>query len=209
MNILNNYCFYYDFKKIFFIIFFIFISYKTYFYKITIFLSFLLIFIYYFYRIPSINHISNNQFVHAPCYGVIKNIENTNGFLHISTFIRFTDPHIQYIPYSGFLSNIFYKPGEFNPAYMIQKGKYNEKMIYHIQTSKGTIMVSQIAGVIARTIVPFVKKNTIVKQNEELGLIKFGSRCDIFIPLSNPLKILVRPGDIVKGSYTQLVQFLN
>jgi len=209
MNILNNYCFVYDLKKIFFIIFFIFISYKTYFYKITAFLSILLIFIYYFYRIPPINPQRNNHFVHAPCYGIIKNIEKTNGFLHISIFIRLTDPHIQYIPYSGFLRNIFYKPGEFNPAYMIKKGKYNEKMIYHIETSKGTIMVSQIAGVIARTIIPFVKKNTIVKQNEELGLIKFGSRSDIFIPLSNPLKILVRPGDIVKGSYTKLVQFLN
>jgi phosphatidylserine decarboxylase len=209
MNILNNYCFYYDFKKIIFIIFFIFISYKTFFYKITIFLSFLLIFIYFFYRIPTINPISDNKFIHAPCYGVIKNIEKTNGFLHISTFIRLTDPHIQYIPYSGFLRNIFYKPGEFNPAYMIKKGKYNEKMIYHIETSKGIIMVSQIAGVIARTIVPFVKKNTIVNQNEELGLIKFGSRCDIFIPLSNPLKILVRPGDNIKGSYTKLVEFLN
>jgi len=209
MNILNNYCFVYDLKKILFIIFFIFISYKTYFYKITAFLSILLIFIYYFYRIPSINPQINNHFIHSPCYGIIKNIEKNNGFLHISIFIRLTDPHIQYIPYSGFLRNIFYKPGEFNPAYMIKKGKYNEKMIYHIETSKGTIMVSQIAGVIARTIIPFVKKNTIVKQNEELGLIKFGSRSDIFIPLSNPLKILVRPGDIVKGSYTQLVQFLN
>jgi phosphatidylserine decarboxylase len=70
-------------------------------------------------------------------------------------------------------------------------------------------MVSQIAGVIARTIVPFVKKNTIINQNEELGLIKFGSRCDIFIPLHNSLKVLVRPGDNIKGSYTKLVEFLN
>lgn len=209
MNILNNYCFVYDLKKIFFIIFFIFISYKTFFYKITILLSIILIFIYYFYRIPPINPQMNNLFIHGPCYGIIKNIEKTNGFLHISIFIRLTDPHIQYIPYSGFLRNIFYIPGEFNPAYMIKKGKYNEKMIYHIETSKGTIIVSQIAGVLARSIIPFVKKNTIVKQNEELGLIKFGSRCDIFIPLSNPLKILVRNGDIVKGSYTQLVRFLN
>jgi phosphatidylserine decarboxylase len=209
MNILNNYAFVYDLKKIIFIIFFIFISYKTFFYKITIFLIILLLFIFFFYRIPTINTEINNDFIHAPCYGIIKNIEKTNGFLQISTFIRLTDPHIQYVPYTGFLSNISYKPGEFNPAYMMKKGKYNEKMIYNIETTKGTILVSQIAGVIARTIVPFVKKNTVIKQNEELGLIKFGSRCDIFIPLSNPLKILVRPGDIIKGSYTKLVQFLN
>jgi len=209
MNILNNYCFIYDLKKIFFIIFFIFISYKTYFYKITTFLSILLIFIYYFYRIPSINPQKNNNFIHSPCYGIVKNIEKTNGFLHISIFIRLTDPHIQYIPYSGFLRNVSYIPGEFNPAYMIKKGKYNEKMIYHINTSKGNIIVSQIAGVLARSIIPFVKKNTIVNQNEELGLIKFGSRCDIFIPLTNHLKILVRSGDIVKGSFTKLVHFLN
>ena len=209
MNILNNYCFIYDFKKVFFINFFIFISYKTSFYKITIFLSILMIFIYFFYRIPVNNPQINKQFIYAPSYGIIKNIEKTNGFLHIAIFIRLHDPHIQYIPYSGFLSNILYKPGEFNPAYMIKKGKYNEKMIYYINTYRGNIIVSQISGVLARSIIPFVKEKTTVKQNEELGLIKFGSRCDIFIPLSNPLKILVKPGDYVQGSYTKLIKFLN
>jgi len=209
MKLLNNYSFVYDFKKIIFILFFIFISYKTFFYKITIFLLILLICIYFFYRIPNINTTTNNDFIHAPCYGIIKTIEKTNNYLQISTFIRLTDPHIQYVPYTGFLRNILYKPGEFNPAYMMKKGKYNEKMIYNIETNKGNIIVSQIAGVIARTIIPFVKKETVIKQNEELGLIKFGSRCDIFIPLSNPMKILVKPGDIIEGSFTKLIQFLN
>ncbi len=209
MNILNNYCFVYDFKKVSFIIFFIFISYKTSFYKITIFLSILMIFIYFFYRIPLNNPQINKQFIYAPSYGIIKNIEKTNDFLHIVIFIRLHDPHIQYIPYSGFLTKILYKPGEFNPAYMIKKGKYNEKMIYHINTYRGNIIVSQIAGVLARSIIPFGKEKTTVKQNEELGLIKFGSRCDIFIPLSNPLKILVKSGDYVQCSYTKLIKFLN
>lgn len=209
MKILNNYAFIYELRAILVICFFIYVFYKAYFLKTAGFCFLVLCFLLYFFRIPSINSKKDKSVIYAPCYGRVKEITNIGDYLQIAIFINVTDPHIQYIPYDGIIKKVIYKKGEFNPAYMIKKGKYNEKMIYHIDTYRGNMIVSQIAGVIARTIVPFVKEKQIVEQNEELGLIKLGSRCDIFIPNTNPLKVLVKKGDYVKGTFTELIKFLN
>lgn len=209
MKILNNYVFIYELKAVIVLALLIFVFYKANFLKIASFILLVLFFLMYFFRIPHINEKKDKSVIYAPCYGRVKEITNTGEYLQIAIFINITDPHIQYIPYDGVIKKKIYKKGEFNPAYMIKKGKYNEKMIYHMNTIRGNIIVTQIAGVIARTIVPFVKEKQIVEQNEELGLIKLGSRCDIFIPTTNPMKVLVKKGDYVKGTFTKLIQFLN
>jgi phosphatidylserine decarboxylase len=207
MNILSNYFIYYDFKKFILIMCLLLITFKIKFYKISIFIFVILLFLLFFFRVPEINMEKNDKFIYAPCYGKIKNIKKTDDFLQISTFISIFDPHIQYFPYNGYLKKIIYYPGEFNPAYMMKKGKYNEKMIYNISTNRGMIIVSQIAGVLARSIIPFIKEKTVISQHEEIGMIKFGSRCDIFIPLENKMKLLVKKGDKIKGTYTKLIEF--
>lgn len=209
MNILNNYVFLYELHTLLILGFLSYIFFKTNYFKVMGFFIFIIIFLFYFFRIPEINPNLTSKYLYAPCYGKIKQIKKTNNYLHFVIFINVTDPHIQYFPYSGFLKKILYKKGEFNPAYMIHKGKDNEKMIYHLNTIKGNIIISQIAGVLARTIVPFVKENTEVEQNQEIGLIKLGSRCDVFIPSFNNMKILVKKGDYVKGTFTKLIEFLN
>ena len=209
MNILNNYVFLYELHTLVFLIIFLYIFFKLSFYKICGFIIFTILFLFYFFRIPDINQNLSSKYLYAPAYGKIKQIRNINNYLQIVIFINVTDPHVQYSPYNGFLKKIIYKKGEFNPAYMIHKGKDNEKMIYHLNTIRGNIIVSQVAGIIARTIIPFVKENTPIQQNEEIGLIKLGSRCDIFIPLDNNMKILVKKGDYVKGTFTKLVEFLD
>lgn len=209
MKLLNNYIFLYELKTVFVFSLLIYIFYKANYIKIASFFTIFLMFLFYFFRIPKINKKKDKSIIYAPCYGRVKEITNTGEYTQIAIFINVTDPHIQYVPYEGVVNKIIYKKGEFNPAYMIKKGKYNEKMIYHISTVRGNIIVSQIAGILARTIVPFIKEKQIVEQNEELGLIKLGSRCDIFIPNTNPLKVLVKRGDYVKGTFTQLVKFLN
>lgn len=209
MNIINNYAFIYEPKAIFIFSLLLLIFYKLNFKKIASLFLILIVFLFYFFRIPITNNKKNDKFIYAPSFGRIKQITNIGDYLQISIFINVTDPHIQYIPYDGVIRKKIYKMGEFNPAYMIKKGKYNEKIIYHINTKRGNIIVTQIAGVLARTIVPFVKEKQIVQQNEELGLIKLGSRCDIFIPNSNAMNILVKKGDYVKGTITKLVEFLN
>jgi len=209
MNILNNYVFLYELHTLVFFSILLYIFFRLSFYKVCGFIIFIMVFLFYFFRIPDVNPNLTSKYLYAPCYGKIKQITQTNNYLHIVTFINVTDPHIQYFPYSGFLKKIIYKKGEFNPAYMIHKGKDNEKMIYHLDTIRGNIIVSQVAGVLARTIVPFVKENTPVQQNQEIGLIKLGSRCDVFIPLYNNMKVLVKKGDYVKGTFTKIVEFLN
>lgn len=209
MKFLNNYLFTYEPSAIFIFSLLIIIFYKLNFKKISSFIVLLLGFLFYFFRIPVTNEKKDLKYIYAPSFGRVKEIKNIGEYLQIAIFINVTDPHIQYIPYDGVIRKKIYKKGEFNPAYMIKKGKYNEKMIYHLNTIRGNIIVSQIAGVIARTIVPFIKEKQIVEQHEELGLIKLGSRCDIFIPNSNPMKILVKKGDYVKGTITKLVEFLN
>lgn len=209
MKLLNNYLFLYEPRAVFIFLLLILIFYKLNFKKVTSFFVLFLGFLFYFFRIPVTNEKKDLKYIFAPCFGKVKEIKNVGDYLQIAIFINVSDPHIQYIPYDGVITKKIYKKGEFNPAYMIKKGKYNEKMIYHMNTVRGNIIVTQIAGVIARTIVPFVKEKQIVEQHEELGLIKLGSRCDIFIPNSNPIKVLVKKGDYVKGTITKLIEFLN
>jgi len=92
---------------------------------------------------------------------------------------------------------------------LFKKGKDNEKLIHNIRTDRGLMTVVQIAGVVARSIEKFVNKGEQVSQNDELGLIRFGSRCDLFIPIENKFNVLVKEGDRVKGGITNLVQFFD
>lgn len=209
MKLLNNYAFIYELRALFIFTLMIYIFYKINYKKMIALFVILIGFLLYFFRIPKTNEKKDDKYIFAPCFGKVKEIKEIGEHLQIAIFINVTDPHIQYIPYDGVIRKKLYIKGEFNPAYMIKKGKYNEKMIYHINTRRGNIIVSQIAGVIARTIVPFVKEKQIVEQHDELGLIRLGSRCDIFIPLANPMKVLVKKGDYVKGTFSKLIEFLN
>jgi phosphatidylserine decarboxylase len=168
-----------------------------------------LLFLIYFFRIPKHIEERNAKFATAPAYGKVIKVQEKDGLLQIAIFINLWDAHIQYMPYDGIIKKQIYKEGQFNPAYLFAKGKYNEKLIHNISTNKGMITVVQIAGVVARTIERFVQEGQAVQQNDEIGLIRFGSRCDIFIPLNNTMKVLVKEGDRVKGGITKIVEFLN
>lgn len=168
-----------------------------------------LLFLIFFFRIPKEIAEVDGKFITAPTYGKVIKVQETNGLLQIAIFINLWDPHIQYMPYEGVILKQIYKEGQFNPSYLFAKGKDNEKLIHNISTNKGVISVVQIAGVIARTIERFVNEGQVVSQNDEIGLIRFGSRCDIFIPLDNTMEILVKEGDKVKGGITKIVKFVN
>ncbi len=168
-----------------------------------------LLFLIYFFRIPKHVEERSNKFAFAPAYGKVIKVQEKDGLLQIAIFINLWDAHIQYMPYDGIIKKQIYKKGQFNPAYIFAKGKYNEKLIHNISTNKGVISVVQIAGVCARTIERFVQEGQAVQQNDEIGLIRFGSRCDIFIPLDNTMEILVKEGDRVQGGITKIVEFTN
>lgn len=209
-RLLSNYAFSYMKSYLLLSFILILIGYKFK-YKYFLITGIIILFsILYFYRIPSMNIIKDDSYLFSPCFGKIARISPANNnMLQISIYIRLKDPHIQYVPYNGIIQNQMYKKGEFYPAHMMKKSKYNERLIHNIQTNKGLITVVQIGGIIARSIVKFVNKGDLVEQNQELGLIGIsGSRVDVFIPLENKFNILVKEGDKVTNK-TPLLQFMN
>ena len=159
-----------------------------------------------FFKRPNFEIEKNNNLILAPSFGRIQKIMKINNNIYISIFLSLFDPHIQYIPYDGFLINQIYKNGTFRAAFLFEKSTFNERMIHNIVTKIGTISVVQIAGMIARTIVPFLKQQTRVVKGDELGMIKFGSRVDIIIPIQKNMKILIKQGQYVYGGQTSLIR---
>ena len=206
---INNFCLDYVKKHVMFSILMIIIGYKFWYKYILISGIVILLVIIYFFRRPKVNTQKNRNFAVSPASGKIIKIQERDGLLQISIFINLWDAHVQYVPYDGLVQSQIYKKGQFNAAYLFKKGKDNEKLIHNIRTDRGLMSVVQIAGVVARSIEKFVNKGDQVSQNEELGIIRFGSRCDLFIPIENKFNVLVKEGDRVKGGITKLIHFLD
>lgn len=144
------------------------------------------VFILYFYRgwDNTIKKVKNN-IVYCPCEGKILSIKKKNNHYHVAIFLNIHNIHVQYSPIAGKLIKIKYKKGTFHPAYIFEKSNYNERMISYIKSKYGVIEFHQIAGQLARRIKVFKKKGDKLKPLEPHGLIKFGSRCDLKIPINN------------------------
>lgn len=206
-----SYLFKHGKKIILFIVILYFIGYLFGLFKLKILAICILIYTYYFFRIPRFDTMLNDDLVYAPSFGKVRSISKKNidgeEYIHIATFISIFDPHIQYSPVNGFLTGTKYIKGNFYPAMILYKSNHNERMHYFVNTKHGRVIFTQIAGMIAKTIVPFKQKG-LVKQGEEIGLIQFGSRCDVFIPNKKNLQILVKEGDYVKGGQSIVGKFL-
>ncbi len=149
------------------------------------------IWVYYFFRDPERIIIEDDNFLVSPADGeVIKvedvegpkelNLENKN-FKKISIFMNVFDCHVNRIPCSGQIEEILYKPGKFFNASLDKASEDNERNYYKIKDSSGNqIIVVQIAGLIARRIVCEINKNQELKQGDRIGMIRFGSRADIY-----------------------------
>ena len=108
------------------------------------------------------------------------NLEN-NTYTRISIFMNVFNCHVNRTPVSGKIQEIFYKPGKFLNASLDKASEENERNYYKLTTSKGEeIIIVQIAGLIARRIVCEVNKDQSLKQGERIGMIRFGSRVDLY-----------------------------
>ena len=172
-----------------------------------------LYFCYYFFRIPKISITPNNMFVRGTCYGKVLKVQPITiarkKFIQVATFISLVDPHIQYAPVNGFLNKMVYKEGEFNSAMLFKKSNLNERQMYYVNSKFGPVIFSQIAGLLARTIIPFVRPKQQLVQGQEIGLIKFGSRSDIFIPYTENMQLFVKVGDKIKGPNSVLARYFT
>ena len=166
-----------------------------------------------FFREPRRVKIHDNDLVFAPCDGRVVVTERViedeylggREMLQISIFMSITNVHINWFPVGGTVKYFKYHPGRFLVAWHPKSSTENERTTTVVETENGDIvMFRQIAGVIARRIVSYMKEGKHVKQNDICGFIKFGSRIDLLIPKESEL--LVEIGDPVTGTQTPLAR---
>jgi phosphatidylserine decarboxylase len=171
-----------------------------------------LIIILQFFRNPSIHATTGNNLVVSPADGkvvVIEEVEADEYFqdkrIQVSVFMSPFNVHVNRNPVSGVVKYFKYHPGKYLVAWHPKSSTENERTTTVIETAdKKEILFKQIAGALAKRIVWYVKEKQQVKQTEEMGFIKFGSRVDLLLPLN--AKIKVELNQKVKGGQTILAE---
>jgi len=149
------------------------------------------IWIYYFFRDPERFPINDENYLLSPADGVISQITELNGpqelgldnkkYTRVSIFMNVFDCHVNRVPSSGKITQIFYKPGEYVNASLDKASEKNERNYVKLTNKNGDeLILVQIAGLIARRIVCDKKENDEIKQGERFGMIRFGSRVDLY-----------------------------
>ena len=164
------------------------------------------IWVYYFFRDPERHPINDDSFLVSPADGLITNISDQTGpielqlenktYTKVSIFMNVFNCHVNRTPSSGTVEEINYKPGKFLNASLDKSSEENERNYYKIKDSKSgeEIIIVQIAGLIARRIVCEVEQGQSLKQGDRIGMIRFGSRVDIYFKNK---KILAKIGQNV------------
>ena len=158
----------------------------------------LTVWVYYFFRDPDRIPIDDDNYLISPADGEVIKVEEVDGpkelnlenkkFKKISIFMNVFDCHVNRTPCSGRIDEILYKPGKFFNASLDKASEDNERNYYKIKDQQNNdIIVVQIAGLIARRIVCESNKDQNLKQGDRIGMIRFGSRADIYYENYNPL----------------------
>ncbi len=161
--------------------------------------------VYYFFRDPERYSINDDKYLVSPADGLITDISEKSGpvemrlenttYTKVSIFMNVFNCHVNRVPVSGKIEEIYYKPGKFLNASLDKASEENERNYFKIKTSSGEeIIIVQIAGLIARRIVCQVEQGQDLKQGERIGMIRFGSRVDIYFKNK---KILAKLGQNV------------
>jgi phosphatidylserine decarboxylase len=166
-----------------------------YFYLSFILLSTLLLIVY-FFRVPNRKIKTSKNVVFAPCDGKIvqiREVEETEFFkqkkILVSIFMSPLNVHSNHYPIDGNVVYTKYHPGKFLVAWNPKSSTKNERSSVVIENTKISVLVRQIAGALARRIVTYSKRNEQVISGDELGFIKFGSRVDLYLPLSTEINV--------------------
>ncbi len=118
----------------------------------------------------------------------------------ISIFLSPMNVHINRVPVGGRITKVSYKPGKFLPAYKTDAGAVNERSEIWIDHDGQTVVARQIVGILARRVVCRAEADTVVKAGDRYGVMKFGSRMDIFVPVDADIR--VRAGEDVRAGET-------
>ncbi len=167
------------------------------------------IWVYYFFRDPDRISINDDSFLVSPADGLITDISERSGpeelrlenttYTKVSIFMNVFNCHVNRIPTNGMVEEIYYKPGKFLNASLDKASEENERNYFKFKSSKNNedIVIVQIAGLIARRIVCEVEQGQELKQGDRIGMIRFGSRVDIYFKNK---KVLAKLGqNVVAG----------
>ena len=166
------------------------------------------VWVYYFFRDPERYPINNDNYLVSPADGLITDISEKSGpeelrlentsFTRVSVFMNVFNCHVNRIPTSGKIEEIFYKPGKFLNASLDKASEENERNYFKIKLNNGEdIIIVQIAGLIARRIVCEAEQGQELKQGDRIGMIRFGSRVDVYFKNK---KVLAKLGqNVVAG----------
>jgi phosphatidylserine decarboxylase len=164
----------------------------------------LLLFVFYFFRDPQRHVPDDANLVVSPADGKIVEIGETKdvdffgkAVRKVAIFMSVWDVHINRIPMDGKIVLLKYQKGSFKRAYLADASERNEQMWIGIENKNGKTLVKQIAGILARRIVCRLREGDAVVRGGRFGMIKFGSRVELFLPLDVHLRVSI--GDKVKG----------
>lgn len=162
------------------------------------------VFFLFFFRDPERGIIDSADIVLSPADGrvlvagpAIAAAAPPGAWQQVSIFLSLTDVHVNRVPASGRVTRISYSPGRFLPAYRHDAGTANERCEIWIDHGGQTIVARQIVGVLARRVVCRLETGATVRAGDRYGVMKFGSRMDVFVPTSAEIRTKV--GDLVRG----------
>jgi len=172
------------------------------------------IWVYYFFRDPERFSIKDENYLVSPADGKITQIMEINGpkelgleekkYTRISIFMDVFCCHVNRVPYTGKIDKIFYKPGKYINATLDKASEENERNYLKLTNSNGDeIIIVQIAGMIARRIVCEVREGNTINQGDRFGMIRFGSRVDLYF---ENYKLLVCKGQNTVSGETLLAK---
>jgi phosphatidylserine decarboxylase len=172
------------------------------------------IWVYYFFRDPERFSIKDENYLVSPADGKITQIIEINGpkelgleekkYTRISIFMDVFCCHVNRVPYTGKIDKIFYKPGKYINATLDKASEENERNYLKLTNSNGDeIIIVQIAGMIARRIVCEVREGNTINQGDRFGMIRFGSRVDLYF---ENYKLLVCKGQNTVSGETLLAK---
>lgn len=166
--------------------------------------AFFMVFVFYFFRVPHRTTVEGENVVTSAADGEVVIVDKVieDEFIHgeciqVSVYMDFFNVHVNFWPMSGEIVYYKYHPGKYFLAFMPKASELNEHTSVAIRNGRGQVFFKQIAGTFARRIVSYAKVGNSGVKGEQCGIIKFGSRVDMFLPLDADVKVQV--GDYVKA----------
>ena len=171
-------------------------------------LIFLALFVFYFFRDPERAIPAGADNILSPADGrVVEIIDEAFDSVpgrRVSIFLAVWNVHIQRAPVAGRIADVVYRPGRFYGAFRARASQENEQNVIYIDSPQGRVVFKQIAGAIARRVLCWKQEGQIVALGERVGMIRFGSRTEVYLPLD--AEVTVKVGDRVKGAATVIAK---